>query len=219
MSVRSMCFSTEPSPLPGARVKNRRGPRLNVGLIVCVATAMLAVTVAAVPGAAEQFELDRALITSGQWYRLLSGHFTHFGGSHLGWDVITLLVLGSVASLLNARRTVWAIALSAVVIPLAILIGQPELEVYRGLSGIDSALFALLATLLLKRAVRDRRFVLAGLIQIAIIGFFAKTAYEFLTGGAVFVDTLAVGFVAVPLAHAAGAVCGAVVGLPGNRSS
>ena len=75
----------------------------------------------------------------------------------------------------------------------------PDIESYRGLSGLDSALFTLLVISNL-----DRRLSLG-------VGFLAafllKTAYEMATGATVFVSS-SPDIASVPLAHAVGALMG-----------
>jgi hypothetical protein len=100
---------------------------------------------------------------------------------------------------------------AAIVIPLGLLILQPGMHLYRGLSGLDSALFALLCVSIAREHADDRRWVvvLAGLG----LAFLLKSAIELFSGAAVFVDTSSAGFAAVPLAH----LLGAAVGLAGLR--
>jgi hypothetical protein len=67
---------------------------------------------------------------------------------------------------------------------------------YRGLSGIDSALFALLLW-------QERRSRLAILCAVA---FAAKIAFEVFAGATVFVARMGTDVVPVPIAHVAGAM-------------
>ncbi len=164
----------------------------NVAIVLFALSAMV---IPLVNGATQQLQFDRTLILGGQWHRLLTGHLTHFGSSHLLWDVVVLVAVGVVAAAIDGRRTIAAMALAAIAIPLAVLWLQPQLAIYRGLSGIDSALFGLVATMLLVRAIRERRWAVAAVVQVGIISFFAKTAYELWTGQTVFVEAASAGFV------------------------
>jgi len=101
------------------------------------------------------------------------------------------------------------------VAPLAVSIGvllcAPDIEHYRGLSGIDSALFALLATLVWRRrSQHSRRALLLALVPAAL--FLGKIAYEVIQGGALFLPGEGVPS-PVPVAHLTGALCGLCIGL------
>jgi hypothetical protein len=98
-------------------------------------------------------------------------------------------------------------------IPLTLWVGLPDLQTYRGLSGIDSALFALLATLLLKQEWQARRWKWVVPLALVCLAFAAKVGYELATGLTIFVDSRAVAMIPVPLAHGAGAGVGVMVGL------
>ncbi len=190
------------------RFKTSAASRL-FGALPTVLLAIAALLVAIVPGAADRLQFDRTPLLAGQWYRLITCHLAHFGGEHLAWNVGVLLGLGLAAGAINPRRTLAAIGLSILAIPLAILTLQPTLQTYRGLSGIDSALFTLLAMMLLSQAARDRRWAVVALMSIGLAALIGKTAYELVTAHALFVDS-AGRFVPVPLAHAVGAICGVI---------
>jgi hypothetical protein len=89
---------------------------------------------------------------------------------------------------------------------------------YRGLSGIDSALFGLLTVLLIREALEagDRRgLLLAGGFSILFAG---KTAFELVSGAGVFVSDFGAAVSPVPLAHLAGAAVGAAAALVRRRA-
>ena len=93
----------------------------------------------------------------------------------------------------------------AVLIPVAVLLFAPEVGAYRGLSGVASAMFALLL-------VFERRRLTWPVVTVAIL-FAAKLAFEAVTGGSVFANDLGDGVVAVPVAHLAGALVGVIGGV------
>ncbi len=97
-------------------------------------------------------------------------------------------------------------------VPAAVWIFLPGMERYRGLSGLDSAFFALLAAEVLREKWREGRRLWALAVLAAALAFAGKIAWELATGTAVFVDSAAAGMVPVPLAHLVGAACGAAVG-------
>ena len=89
---------------------------------------------------------------------------------------------------------------------MALLLWVPELRVYRGLSGIDSALFTMALLGLLRKAHAEQSRVHVILFWSVGFAFLAKLVFELTTGTAVFVDSLA--FRPVPLAHVVGGVVG-----------
>lgn len=156
--------------------------------------AVLALTLFAWPGAGAAGELRPGTPWAEPW-RLLSGHFTHFTAEHLAWD---LLVFVTLAALFPARRLLPLLATAALAVSLGVSLGSPELPSYRGLSGLDSALFAALALDLWRRGGPDRRLGAAALLL-----FLAKVAAEVAGGQALFATGP---FVPVPLAHLLGLV-------------
>src|SRR5689334_9624999 len=57
--------------------------------------AGLAVIVWLAPaGVAEALQFDRARIASGELWRLVTCHWTHWDADHLAWDVATFVALG-----------------------------------------------------------------------------------------------------------------------------
>ena len=74
----------------------------------------------------------------------------------MAWDLGVFACLGYLCESRNRPLTYLTLAMSALLI-LAWCVFQPGLDQYRGLSGLDTALFALLSTQLLleKRRQRD----------------------------------------------------------------
>jgi len=158
--------------------------------------AFLIVTLAAalVPGSS--LELQRG----GALWRIVTCHFTHFTYEQLAWDAFAFLLLGTLCARRNLAAFQATLLASIVIVPLAVLAFAPSITAYRGLSGIDCALFALLVA-----TSRDRVAIACALL------FAAKTMFEIATGSAVFAGSDA--FVAVPVAHIAGACVGQALSL------
>ena len=164
------------------------------------------------PSMCGPLQYDRAAIQGGEWWRVITCHLTHTSFDHLVWDVGTLLLLGWLCELENRRRWAICVGLSAIGIPAAIWWLLPELQTYRGLSGIDSALFVLVAVNVLLRSLREESRTSAVVAGLLLTGFVAKTCYELATGVTLFVDSVTAGMTPIPLAHVVGAVVGLVVG-------
>ena len=156
-------------------------------------------------------QLDRERLLAGELWRLVSGHWTHWTTDHLLWDLVVFGLLLSLGLKRSPRRTLLLLLVAAPAISLAVLLLQPELGLYRGLSGLDAALFVLVGLLQLRRAVAygDRRLTL--LVGVLLLSFVAKVTFEYVTGGTLFVDSSGAGFVPVPLAHLVGGLCGIVL--------
>ena len=149
-----------------------------------------------------------------KWHDALSlfgCHGLHWSQDHLLWDLGVFVGLGWLCETSYPRRFLWTLGLSAVAISLGVRFWLPQLGTYRGLSGIDTALFGLLVTELFCQRCQDRDKVGAVGMAIMLIGMILKTGYEFLSGSTLFVGDQQ--FVPVPLAHAIGAVIGIVVGI------
>jgi rhomboid family GlyGly-CTERM serine protease len=183
--------------------------------LVTLALAVLAGAILVVGGWSGAAEFDRAAVAAGQWWRLATGHLAHWNLEHLAWDAIMLVLLGSFIEQRSRRALVAAVTISAAAISLALWWGVVDAAQYRGLSGIDSALFALVAVELLGDAWRTKRPLVAAAVLAVAVGFAGKIGYEAATGQALFVDSAAGAFTPLPLVHVVGALAGAVVGLAG----
>lgn len=187
----------------------RAGRLLGAPLVLTLAAA----AISRVPGLAAVLEYDRHRIVAGELWRVITCHWTHWSADHLLLDAVVLLALGIACGLHCGRRWLACVAVSSVLIPAAVWLLLPEMALYRGLSGIDAALYALLAVSMLRNDVEAGRRAAACLPAAAVIGLAAKICYELVSGQAAFVDSVGAGFIPVPVAHAVGGVAGAAFGL------
>lgn len=158
--------------------------------------------------ALDWLQYDRAAIAAGQLWRIVTCHLTHCSFDHLVWDVGVLLVLGCLCEMDDRRRWLQCVAVSVLCIPAAIWLLMPDLQTYRGLSGIDSSLFILLAVPILRDSItRGHRFWSVATTAL-LCGFVTKIAYEYLTAQTLFVDSAASDMVPIPLAHIVGGLIG-----------
>src|SRR5579863_6032427 len=134
---------------------------------------LVAVSLQFATALAEQLQYDRGALASGQWWRLVTCHFVHWSSDHLFWDVLAFGVLAWISEKSNRRELLRCVALSAVLIPLTLYWVVPGLPTYRGLSGIDSALFALVATRMLRQAVAERDWLRTSAASLVAAGFAA----------------------------------------------
>ena len=168
----------------------KRIPRLTVP------TASLALLLAGASlGGFAQY--DRAAILRGELWRLVTGHFSHWSASHLGYDLFAFVILGAICERRERRLFAAMVVATALTVSLFLLAFRPDVETYRGLSAIDSALWMGAVF-----DVGERRLLLA--VALASL-FLAKVMIES-RSGALFVD----GMTVLPVVHLLGAGVGTV---------
>ena len=133
--------------------------------------------------------------------RALTCHGTHFGARHFALNALALAVLG----LLVERRRRWCMvlttALAALAIPFAVSLLEPDLNRYRGASGVASAWLVLV---LLDRWRELRSPLTRTGISLCAGAFALKLGWEWVGGEALFAHSASAPFVVVPVAHVAG---------------
>jgi rhomboid family GlyGly-CTERM serine protease len=188
-------------------LKKRRHPTPLASLCLSAISILLFL----LPAAAGALEYDRIAIGSGQIWRLLTGHLVHYSYDHFFWDTITFVALAVVCERSNStRRLLTCMTTAAVCISLAMWFWAPLIERYRGLSGVDSALFALLTAEVFTEGRRSANRMQVAVASTCLTGFLLKIAFELATGQTVFVTSLGSGAVGVPLAHLVGAAVGLI---------
>ena len=170
-----------------------------------------AILIAFVSSAGELFQFDRAGLAAGEIWRLVTCHVVHWNAEHIQWDLLMFLVLGAACEIRNPRRMWLCVAAAAASVSLLVMCAFPGIESYRGLSGIDTALFTLLAIDLMRDAQRRQSGMLAATTGGLLLGFMGKTAYEAVTGHAFFVDQRSAGFELLVWDHVAASVAGAAI--------
>jgi rhomboid family GlyGly-CTERM serine protease len=157
-----------------------------------ISLTLITMAAALLPGSS--LELQRG----GPVWRIVTCHFTHFTYEQLAWDALAFLVLGIACARRHRGAFQVTLLASILIVPIAVLAFAPNVSTYRGLSGIDSALFALLLT------TESRR---SWIVTLCAAGFAMKLIFEMTTGAMVFVSSDGA-FEAVPVAHLAGAIIG-----------
>ena len=161
------------------------------------------------------FEYER----SREVWRLLTGQMVHWTPRMALFDLGMLLGLGAWLEIRGDRRlAAAALGLGAILTAVAVHL-SPDLLMYRGSSGMASALFVLAA------------FRIAGspdpwtraLAVSAVALFLAKAAFESLGGQTLFAGDLPEGVRVVPLVHLlgglGGALASAIAGPSGRRAT
>ena len=184
-------------------------------VLIAPLTLMLlaASTVALVsPEITQAIQYDRTAIFAGQLWRMVTGHLAHWNLEHWFWDAAMFGLLGAMCERRGRSRYAVCLLASAGLISLGVWHLSAEMATYRGLSGVDSALFGLLAAAMWReqRTAGQRRW--APVIVTLVLGFAAKIGYELISAQTVFVNAGAANFIPVPVAHIVGFAVGVVVG-------
>lgn len=143
----------------------------------------------------------REAILRGEIWRLYTGHFVHFGGDHVLWNLAVLLVAGVWLEWSRPVATRWFFITTPAVLGLALLWLEPGLEFYGGLSGIATGLAVLIGLQWLRGDLRDR---CCGLVVLVLVGL--KIGSEWSGHASIFVQFSDARVRVVPLVHLAGAI-------------
>lgn len=189
-----------PPPRPDLKAARTANPSVRNGpwLTLLLAVLLLA---AATPDALQAFAYERAALARGEWWRIYTGHFVHFGPGHLVWNLLVLLIAGGWLERLTPGPARVYLLTAPLAVGLGLHVFRPALAVYAGYSGVAAGLFALLALTLGLRAGSHR--LLGTLLLVLLL---AKTLYEFGGQGALFVNFNGLGVRVEPAAHLIGLV-------------
>jgi len=176
---------------------------LGVGLAAVVLTA-------AVPS---PLLYSRQTILGGEVWRLFTCHLVHGTFNHLLWDVLPLLGVGILFER-NLKDRFWIVlAISSLVVGGGLLLLQPDLSSYCGLSGVLNGLWVAGGLTAARQERSAGSPVISALYQGCVLALLGKIAFEAVIGTPLFTDPSKLGGVAVPLAHALGAL-GGLLALP-----
>ncbi len=172
--------------------------------------ALIAVILFYIPNAHELLQYDYVAINEHyQYYRLFTGHFVHYSESHLYWDVITFAVLGALCCRKSLSSFFIIIIATPLIISLSLLYFMPQLMFYRGLSGIDTALYSFVIGKMIYDKFNAKKFIYGSSLLILALLLMGKTVYEFTTHSILFAN--ANNFIPLPVAHLIGIFCGLIV--------
>ncbi len=149
---------------------------------VTITVSVIALLAWASPTLSLWLQLDFNAVADGQWWRIWTGHLTHYDGNHLFWDLIMFAVLGGACEHRHPRPFASAIAVMIAVISASIASFCDQVSVYRGLSGIDTGLFVWFVADQCHDCWRSRDRVSAMIWLSLSMGLIGKLLYEITTG-------------------------------------
>lgn len=156
------------------------------------------------PAAGIRFQYERAAVSDGQWWRLFCGQMVHTGAIHVSLNLSGLLLVPVIFGRYYCTR-IWVLGLAAglAAVGCGLFWGSPQIEWYRGFSGVLHGWFVMG---LFGGHLKGNRVCRAGLALMAI-----KLAGEALVGPAALSVEL-IGAPVVSAAHLYGSGSGALVG-------
>jgi rhomboid family GlyGly-CTERM serine protease len=162
-----------------------------------------------IPGTAAALEYGRMSVEGGQIWRPLTGQLVHWTFRMTLLDLGVILLLGSWLEMRSRKPLTLALASSAILIAAGLHFLARDLNSYRGSSGLASALFTVVALMLLGDA--GLRWKWRGLALLALLLLAAKTIWEMNSGAPLAAGYLPAGVTVTPLVHLLGAAAGAGV--------
>ena len=159
------------------------------------------VVTALFPGWSAWLVYDRPAILSGEIWRIFTGHWVHFSTSHLVCDLLALGVAGWIIETQKLPHFGWLCLLAPWLISAALLLFEPQMKLFGGLSALATTAIVYLALCGLHDAAPWRWICLA-----ALLGFAGKIIFEMTTGRMMFATTGEVPMTVSVTSHIAGAV-------------
>lgn len=124
------------------------------------------------PDSVRVLAYDRQLALDGSVWRFWTSNVVHFSGSHLAWNLAVFLPAGVWLERILPGRAAWLCLLTPGLTGLALLLAEPDLQTYAGLSGLaTAALTSLALTQLTRAAPGERRWwrLVLGLVALKIV--------------------------------------------------
>lgn len=140
-------------------------------------------------------------IMDGEYWRLISGHFVHFSIFHLGFNIVLFGISGWYIEQRRYPGFVLLIFVSALIIGISMMILNPYMQFYGGLSGIAHGTLYYLALFSLRESK-----LWGAMSWLIIIVVPLKVAMEMVMGGSPLTYVSTETFIPVPLSHMMGIV-------------
>lgn len=129
---------------------------------------------------------DRALIVSGEWWRLISGHFIHLSTEHLLINSVGFFLLVYLSfRYANGKEIATWLIVSALLISISLYAFSPDVVEYGGLSGILHAMIGWIGVRMIAAGEKG-----GGIFLLSLMSF--KLVYEIFYGSLFHYETFSV---------------------------
>ena len=180
--------------------------------IIPIFPVLVSLIIFYIPSLTDTFQFNRKEIFFFFFYLFITCHFTHWNYRHMVIDTLVFLALSylcisfSFKSRYSIVQYFCYLLIPSILISIAVLVFNPEIKFYRGLSGIDWALYFILMVQLYFAAHwiwKTGAIIMFFLFSLMII-------HQIISKHSLFVADMGEGIVTVPSAHIAGAISGIV---------
>jgi len=120
------------------------------------------VVIALFPSWSSWLIYDRSAILSGEIWRMFTGHLVHFSPSHLVYDLLALGIAGWIIETQKLPHFGWLCLLTPWLISAILLLFEPHMKLFGGLSALATTAIVYLALFGLHDAAPWRWVCLAG---------------------------------------------------------
>lgn len=176
----------------------------NLGWRLPVITMLLVgggVVIALFPGWSSWLVYNRSAILSGEIWRMFTGQWVHFSTSHLAFDVMALGIAGWIIENQKLPHFGWLCLLTPWLISAVLLLFEPQMKVFGGLSALATTAIVYLALFGLHDAAPWRWICL-----ITLLGIVGKIIFEMTTGRMMFMNTGNIPVTVCVASHISGAI-------------
>lgn len=132
------------------------------------------------PGLSSALIFDRDAIIKGEFWRILTGHFVHFSPSHIAYDIFSFGIAGCLIEKSRYPCFSWLILWLALSISMSLLLLEPDMRYYGGLSGISFGALYYCALMGMKESSPWRTICF---LMLAILPI--KIAFEIFSGSSI----------------------------------
>lgn len=173
---------------------------------VTVSITFICVVIYLFPTLSAALIYDRAGVSDGKIWLLISGHFVHYTSAHLLLNLIMFITFGVLMEFYNRYDYVRLIIFSLFLMALCQQFYLLNMQYYAGLSGLVTAIVTFLA---IQKIQTDK--TVRSLWAVMLLLIFIKILFEFLNGGSIFELDAGESFKLVPEIHLTGVIAACIL--------